>query len=127
MSIAPLLYAHAFLKALKSAKRGEEETLIARFLTLVRKNGDWGRRKEIAAACERLWRREHGRPLALIEFARTPTQELRHRVERLIEGLRSDMQEAVNPSLIAGVRITLNDEEQLDGSLKRILRKLFQA
>ena len=128
-------YARAFLKAADGKPAHETGPAIRRFIELIRKRGDWPRRAQIVAAVEVAWRAEHHRPLLVVESARPLAPAHRTTIKRHAFADRSgdvkhaepyakDVEERVNPELVAGVRLTVGDRE-LDGSLAHLLHKLF--
>lgn len=125
MRYVPQLYARAFVEVAAPDLTPKEETILVKnFLSLIVKNGDGYHLKEILAETEKLLRVKTGRRKIVIESAR-PLRQSPHTL--LKHFLRpSDLTyEKIDPELIAGIKVTINDEEQLDGSLARKLKKLF--
>lgn len=121
MRYAPELYA----KALAAVAHGnlapaKEREIVKNFLTLVRANGDGGKLPKIVEAAEKLLRAKTGRRRVVIESARP----LGILLKKFSAGADA-VEEKIDPALIAGVRITVNDELQYDGSLRHKLDTLF--
>jgi len=101
--------AKEYAKALAEVKKFN----LKNFLRLLEKNGDRKKLKEIVALAEKMLYRK-----ITIETARKVKVAWPKKKSDLIE-------EKINPSLIAGVKITVNGEKQLDFSLKNKLEKIF--
>ncbi len=117
-------YAEAFLKMLQKPGANADEVL-KRFIVMIKRRNDWPRRNEILSAVEAKWRATLGRSLLTIESARTLTSAQRESLIRRWSKEKFDMKEKINPTLIAGVKLIVNGERQLDGSLNRKLRDMF--
>ena len=124
MKYSPKLYAKA-LSELAAAPlvKNEETELVKNFLKIVKKNNDAHQTKKIFEETEKLLRMKSGRRKIAIESAR--------KINYISAGLKSFLkagdiiEERINPELIAGIKITVNDETQFDGTLARKLKKLF--
>jgi F0F1-type ATP synthase delta subunit len=118
-------YAKAFVEALAAAKGAEGEKEMAKnFLALVRKNGDEARLTKILVETERLMRLQNGTRRLVVESARA----LDAKAKALVNAIARSgdaIEEKINPSLVAGVKITANDEMQFDASLRRKLDAVF--
>ncbi len=101
--------AKEYSKALVQVKKFN----LKNFLRVLEKNGDTKKLKEIVAMAEKMMYRK-----ITIETARKVKVAWPKKKNDLIE-------EKINPSLIAGVKITVNGERQLDFSLKNKLEKIF--
>ena len=116
-------YAKALAEAALDGKAHAPE-VIKNFLALVRKNGDEAHMRSIIAAAERfMWKKSALRKVT-VESARKLKQPV-HALFREIIGSNDVVEERINAALVAGVRITINEEMQLDGSLRGTLDKLF--
>ena len=122
-SISPQTYARAFVEALDHSPAHHTQ-IIKNFIEEVRRNGHWPRRHQIAAECERAWRQRHNQPLLVVESARALNAAQKAHLEKSL-GKKHDIEERVRPELIAGVRLTLDDEMQLDHSLAHLLNEVF--
>ncbi len=101
--------AKEYAKALVDVKKFN----LKNFLRVLEKNGDRKKLKEIVALAERMMYRK-----IMIETAR--------RVKVVWPKKKNDLiEEKINPDLIAGVKITVNGEKQLDFSLKNKVEKIF--
>lgn len=129
--------AHVYAKALievlddvsaekKTAGARDEEKLAKNFLELVKRNGDEMHLRKILEEASRFARGRNGFRKVIIDSARAFTPAQRKEVAHVLK--KDDViTERIDPSLIAGMRITVNDELQFDGSLKRKLDTAFGA
>lgn len=127
--------AHTYAKALvevladaEKAKAGakDEERIAKNFLALVSRNGDEMHLKRILDEASRFARGKDGIRKVTVESARKLTDIQKKMVEGFVK--KGDVVESqTNTELIAGIRITLDDEMQFDGSLKHKLDKALGA
>lgn len=126
MKYIPAIYAQALLAALDNVPSKQHPALVERFVRLIFRLGDWLKRDQIVKAVkEQMTKRQGGRTVK-IEVARPAAT---HHIQSLMKlFLKPDQVEVVtNPSLVAGVRLTVDQEKELDLSLQRKLRKLFSS
>jgi len=117
----PKDYAKALVE-LMADKKMSEKKITDGFLRILVKNGDLKKAKEIMRLAEQLLVKKTGNKKIVVESARTI--ETKKLLNTFIE--KGDaVQEKINPSLIAGVKITVDGEKQFDFSLKSKLDKLF--
>lgn len=118
-------YAEAFIQATANRKLSHEKA-VEHFITLINKNGDWSKRKDILETCEKLLRKKDGRELVVIESARPLTKDQRAHVEKMFHSKKADFEEYVNPEAIAGVKIIIDSENEFDGTLKHKLDSILE-
>lgn len=123
MKYAPELYAEAFIQALdESAEHASRDALVARLLAVIEKNGDNARKGKILNAVRRAFIKKRGGREITIETARAQQHiDLGHYFTK-----EDEIETRVNTDLIAGVRITIDGERELDTSLHRKLSRMFQ-
>ena len=92
---------------------GSKQFNLQNFLHILDKNGDRKKLREIVAWIEKM---EHRK--VVVETARKTKTVWRFEKNDIVE-------EKINPDLIAGARLTINGEKQLDFSLKNKLEKIF--
>ena len=111
MKYSPAIYAKVFL---------ETKPDIGRFLQVVEKKGDFGRIDKIVEAIEDLTTKEQGGRVVHLEFARETdlAKKLKFEPNDLVRV-------SINPSLVAGVRITVDGVKELDNSFRRKISNLF--
>ena len=120
MKYAPKDYAKAYL-ALRQAK-GELDP--KRFLDVVKKNGDFGRIDKIVAAIEELAIHEQGGHVVNVELARPAESKTVENLKKKF-GPKDQVRISINPSLVAGVRVTIDGTSELDMSFRRKVNSLF--
>lgn len=112
---------------------GMDQKKIEKFLAFLDKNGDMGKAKQILALAESLFIKKTGRRKVILETARKikPKQKeeligvLSRGAGSRMAGQKGDIaEEKINPDLLAGIKIIINDE-QLDLSMQNKLNKLF--
>jgi F0F1-type ATP synthase delta subunit len=123
MKYAPLLYARALAAALDEGTVSED-AIAANFARVIRKNGDLHASDKIIAAAERLLARSRSGKSVAVEFAR-PQGEASLAAFRSALSDHDLFETRINPRLVAGARITVDGERELDLSLAGKLQKLF--
>lgn len=113
MKYAPSMYAKAFWEVQPDAKK---------FFDAVKNNGDGTRVDKILEAIEEHATKTHGGHMIHLEFARET--ELAKKFEF---ALKDHVRVSINPSLVAGVRMTIDGEQELDASLQRKLHRLWHT
>ena len=123
-------YAQAFVEALEEhadAKKGISEAALGKnFLELVRRNGDEVHLPNILEEASRLVRGKDGSRQVMVESARALTSAQKSYLKHFMKP-NDVVVEKIDPELIAGVKITVNDEMQFDGSLKHKLNKALES
>ncbi len=123
MKFRPSHYARAFLESL--ADGVPYESAKSRLLAVLAKNGDSHRTNQVVYEIEKLEVAKHGGRMVNVEFARTPKSSDETKI--LSTFTKADrVATRITPELIAGTRITLDDERELDFSLAGRMRVLFQ-
>lgn len=125
MAYTPKQYAESFVGAVTRAQGKDVDVAIQRFIALMRKNSDWSRRKKIVERIEDEWRKKEGRSLATIVSARPLTVGDRQKIRERFPEDRYDLKEEVRPEIMAGVRIEIDRESQIDATLAGIFKKMF--
>jgi len=116
------IYAKAFsgVAAKPSAK---SDVLVKNLLALIKKNNDPHLLKKIYARAEKLVREQIGKRKIVIETAR-PIENVDKVIGKIIK--KDDIFiEKINPDLIAGIKVVVNDEMQFDGSMQKKIKNLF--
>jgi F0F1-type ATP synthase delta subunit len=119
------VYTRAFVEAMQGKHSvREKDVIVKNFAALIQKNGDARLFPKIIDAAAKMIREKEGIAKITFETARPLSTALRKRLHALA-GAKDDVEEKVVPSLVAGVRVIRNDEEQFDMTLARRLQKLF--
>ena len=121
------LYAKALAEVLaKNDPKGtpDEKKVINNFVKLLISAGLEKKSKEILNLAEEMLLAKQGKKKIFFETARKITAGQK----KILEGIadKGDLiKEKINPELIAGVRISVNNNRQFDGSLLSKINKLF--
>ena len=117
------MYAKALAEVMLDPKVKDDE-VVRNFMGVLRKNGDEIHLRKILEEAAALVRGKSGIRKVTIESARP----LLSSQKKLLGGFIKEgdvLEERINAKLIAGLKIIVNDETQLDQSLKTKLDKLF--
>ncbi|MEK7137900.1 MAG: F0F1 ATP synthase subunit delta [Patescibacteria group bacterium] len=123
MKYSPQNYALALSSVL--AKSKEDKTVFSNFLKVIKKNGDQKILPKILDAFKKIEIKKKGGSHIKLEFAHEPTEAQIKSVTRKFSS-HDWVETSTNPSLVAGVRITFDEEREIDNSLARKLNKLFK-
>ncbi len=125
MKYSTRIYAAALVKALNTPGANSPEQAVKKFVELVRKNGDGILLKRIVKETADSINKNSGIRRIVIESARELNV---HDKEKIVGFAKPDdiVTEKINPELIAGVRIIIDDELQMDGTLRGRLDKMFE-
>ncbi len=104
----------------------EQKKVIDRFFKFLEKNGDLKKTREIISLSEILLFKKTGDRKITLETAR-PLVAVSN-VKSSLKIKKGDfISNKINPDIIAGIKITVNSEKQLDFSLKSKLDRIFSA
>ncbi len=117
-------YAKALDAALADPK-ADREAIARRFLALVRRSNDESKLKNILNEAARLSRGKGGFREVSIASARPLAPAQRKALGGMLDP-DDVVRYEIDPDLIAGVRIIVNDERQFDGTLKAKLDSLLK-
>jgi F0F1-type ATP synthase delta subunit len=123
---SPALYARALVEATHAKHANELEGDIRRFVAEVKRNGDSHTFPAIIRECEKAARAKAGKKLLTIEMARKLAPYSLESIKRSFAGEATDIEEKINPELVAGIRLTEDEERQLDASLTFMLNQIFR-
>jgi F0F1-type ATP synthase delta subunit len=119
------IYAKALAEAIVGTKgKAAEDAVVKNFIALVRRNGDEAHIRKLVEEAARMVRGRMGVRKVTIETARTPSGAQKKTLEQFIKA-GDVVEERIDPALVAGVKIILDDELQFDGSLKGKLDTIF--
>jgi F0F1-type ATP synthase delta subunit len=111
---------HAAIGKLHGAERAEA---IGRFLRIMKRSGDHSKLDEILAAYEKIAIRADGMVKAEVRTPSGLSPAVRRAVEEAL-GRPAVIVEKVDPELLAGIEIVLNDSLAIDATAKSKLNKI---
>ena len=124
MSYSPQAYAKAFLAALSGIPKAHEMALIANFLKSIGRHGDSRLFYKIVEQIEMLTVKKEGGQVVVVESARVLS--LHQKKELMRHFSKKDIiREKIRPELVAGVRININGEKELDLSFKGVMERIL--
>jgi len=125
MRYTPHIYAKALLESLAVASHVEHAGVIKRFLAAVRRRGDARHIPNIVDAVQAIERKRVGGRLVEVAFARRHKKSVLDTFRTLF-GKHDEVVFRTEPELVAGLRITIDGERELDHSAARRIKKLFR-
>jgi F0F1-type ATP synthase delta subunit len=117
-------YAKALVGAIENLGTKSDAAIGKNFLAIVQKNGDEARLPKILDEAGRLARARGGAREVVIASARPLSDPQKKALHRFIK-TGDIVRYVVDPDLVAGVKITVNDEMQFDGTMKAKLDEMF--
>jgi F0F1-type ATP synthase delta subunit len=118
------IYAKALAEVISSKTTVSDASVVRNFLAMVERNGDGAHLKAILEEAARFARGKNGVRKVILESAR-PLNDAQRKAVGTFARRGDVVEETINPALVAGVRIVVDDERQFDWSLKGKLDKLF--
>jgi F0F1-type ATP synthase delta subunit len=102
----------------------DEKKLSAGFIKLLEKQGDLGKAKEILEKAEMFLAKKAGKKSITFETARKLSDHQKKAFSKFIE--KGDViKEKINPDLIAGIKVVVDGDRQIDYSMKNKINKIF--
>lgn len=117
-------YVNSLTEVLKESSRENFELILKNFVKIILKNGDISKRDKIIEAVHKKTVQLNGGHWINIELAR----ELSEPKMRIIKEAFSEkdfIDFKINPTLVAGLRITVDGNREIDNTLKNKLKKMF--
>ncbi|MEK7540980.1 MAG: F0F1 ATP synthase subunit delta [Patescibacteria group bacterium] len=117
------LYAKALTEVL--VKKGiDEKKIINNFINLLVKSGQERKSKEILSLTEDFLLAKQGKRKIIFETARKTTVNQK----KILSNFAKEgdvVKEKINPEIIAGIKIIINNEKQFDASMQKKLQSIF--
>ena len=115
--------ASTFAKATADKSAGEEK-IVNNFVKFLVNKGYEGKSKEILDLAENLLLAKQGKRKITFETARNITSNQKKMIDSFVN--KGDIvKEKINPELIAGIKIIINDSKQFDASMQLKLQKIL--
>ncbi len=124
MKYRPEQYAEALYGTLEGKSPAEQKELIQRFSLILRKNKDSAKIPLILTHFEKKYTEANGLTKIHLESAHPITPLVKAEVEKVL-GNKAFIKESVNPNLLAGIRILLDDSVFIDSSALHHINNLF--
>lgn len=118
------IYAKALAEVIETSKPEDTDKIVKNFMNLIQKNGDEVHMEKILEETTRFTRKSSGIRKIVVESARELSPRNREGVATFTKP-GDVVVENIKPDLVAGIRIIIDDETQLDGTLKGKLDKVF--
>ena len=117
-------YAQALYAATDGKSEAEQKKIVARFVQLLIRHRAMGKARAIFAAYEKHVLQKRGMRLVRIETASPASEKLKQEIRSAL-GKNIHIEERVNPRIIGGVTMLIDDEILIDASVKRQLETMF--
>jgi len=125
MKLTPKQYAISLYETTKGASNEEAEKLIKNFVDLLRLNNSLSMEKRIIEEYEAYCRKQKGISKLHIRSAAKLDPSTVSDIVKHFSG-QVEIEEEVDPQLIGGISVTINDDTLIDGSVKKKLETLYQ-
>ena len=124
MKYRPSQYAQALWAALIGKSEAEQKKIVGRFVELLVRHRVIGKAHAISAAYEKLALQKRGERLVQIETATPASEKLKQEIRTAL-GKNIHIEERVNPQMLGGVKMLIDDEILIDASVGRQIKNLF--
>lgn len=125
MKYNPRQYAQALYDSLKDVKENEIDSVFKNFYSILLRNNDLKLISKIIEKIEEIDKEERGIVEIEVTSAKKIDKDLALKIREII-GNKVEIKEKIDPSLIGGLRLQINDL-LIDGSIKAKLNKLRQS
>lgn len=119
------IYTKALAEIILQKKEVQDKIIAVNFLKLLEKEGLRSKVKEIISLAENLFLAKQGKHRIIFETAREITSGQKKILHEIAK--KGDViEEKINPDLIAGVKIIINNERQFDASMLKNLQQIYE-
>ena len=118
-------YATALLGALEDKTAREQKKILRRFMQVLLKSRDFSKRAAILKEYERQYLSAHGVKKVNLDSAAPVSPKLKNEIQKILGGKLS-VSERVDPTLLAGIKIVVDDETLIDASGRARLEMLLR-
>jgi F0F1-type ATP synthase delta subunit len=125
MKYSAHIYAKALAEAMAMPHGKSHDEIRRNFLDILRSHGDEAHLSKILAETERILRAKDGTKKFSVHVARAQRKSAREFVKQMM-GPHDVAEEEIDPSLVAGMKVIVNEEMVFDGSLRSKLDILFR-
>lgn len=124
MKYRPQQYAQALYAALEQKSDSEQKIIIKRFTELLVRHQTTHKAHAICAAYEQYTLRKNGMRNVRIEAANVVAEKVKTAIYGIL-GKNIYIEEILNPDLLGGIKIIIDQEIVIDASAKRQIDNLF--
>ena len=125
MKYRPLQYAEALYDICEGKGEAEQKKIIKKFVEILVRHQAVHKAREIYTAYEKLNLRKQGLRGVRLETVTPATEKLKQEVKAIL-GKDIYIEEVMNPNLLGGVTILIDNEILIDASVKRQIEDLFK-
>ncbi len=117
-------YANSLLSALEGKSAKAQGEAIGKFLKILARNGDAQKRNQIMAEVKRVHLKKNKIHEVRVEMAANPPATLKKDLESAL-GKNIIFEDVLNPKLLGGIKILIDDETLIDASVRTQLDRMF--
>lgn len=118
-------YAAALRETLEGKTGRERKEILRRLVKVLLKNRDFSKRAAVLKEYERQCLRAQDVKKIILDSAAPVPQKLKHEIQKILGGKLS-FSERIDPVLLAGIKILVNDEIMIDASGRGRIKHLFK-
>lgn len=126
MKITPKQYAITLFEATKGLSNEEAEKTIKNFVDLLRFNNNLSLEKKIVEEYKTHCRKQKGVSKLRIQSGEKLSPEIVSSIVKHFAG-QVELEEEVDPELIGGIAVEIDDDTLIDGSIRKKLKNLQDA
>lgn len=124
MKYRPAQYAESLYGALEKASEAEQKRIVKRFVEILVRHQATGKVQAICEAYEKFALRKRSMRSVRLETAHPASEKLKKEIHEIL-GKNIEIEEVVNPDLLGGLKIMVDDEILIDASAQRQMEDLF--
>lgn len=117
-------YAESLLRSLEGKSGAKQKETIRNFLYVLLRKGDFYRLPLVVQKLEKKYRAKQGVNKVSVEYPDSMNAGVKKQIESIL-GKKIVWEEKINPTLLAGIKIVVNDELLIDASAKRQLDRIM--
>ncbi len=125
MKYPPHIYADAFLSLMETHPE-EKNKIMAGLVRALNASGDIGNAEKVIASIEEKIARKEGRVKIKVYAARILHESLLDKIKNAF-GNEALVHQVIDPEIIAGVKLVVNDEIMIDATLKKKLERITKS
>ena len=119
-------YATALFESLSEAKPSEQEMVLKSFAAILARNYDRSLFAKIAMQLKKLERSKAGAHDVVVTSARALAPSVLQQIGEKV-GKNSRIREVIDPWVLGGMKVLINDELVIDGTLKTRIARMTEA